>query len=187
MFRSKTIGVANGRAAVSRGLLLSERSAELDGAPTISDLNPNTVPMTTVVTTCLDEIVETFDLLDEWDERYEYIIELGRKVPPIPAKYQTRENEVQGCISTVWLVANISQNGEPHVELVADSDALIVKGLVAILLAAFSGGTPRAILDFDVEALFTQLGLKQHLSSSRRNGLYSMVKRIRGIAAEHAA
>ena len=134
----------------------------------------------------LDEIEETFDLLDEWEDRYQYIIDLGRSLPPIGAEHQTPENEVHGCMSTVWLIAHCSGGSAPKVELVADSDALIVKGLLAIVLAAYSGLTPQAIIDFDVDDLFNRLGLKQHLSPSRRNGLYSMVKRIRAHAVEYA-
>lgn len=134
----------------------------------------------------LDEIEETFDLLDDWEDRYQYIIDLGRRMPPIGVEFQTPENEVHGCMSTVWLVAQSSGGSQPTIELVADSDALIVKGLLAIVLAAYSGLSPQAILEFDVDDLFQRLGLKRHLSPSRRNGLYSMVKRIRSHAVDYA-
>lgn len=134
----------------------------------------------------LEELVETFEYLDDWAERYEYIIELGRKLTPLPAEHQTEENKVHGCMSTVWLITDTTDDNPPVVNINADSDSIIVKGLIVILLSSFSGKSPEEILAFDVDALFTKLGLNQHLSANRRNGLFSMVKRIRGLATSAA-
>ena len=128
----------------------------------------------------LEEILETFEYLEEWDERYDFIIEIGRKLPEIDSELQTRENIVEGCMSSVWLILR-KEGG--RIEIVADSDSIIVKGLIVILLSALSGKTADEIVGFDVDELFNQLGLNQHLSSSRRNGLFSMVKRIRQLAS----
>jgi cysteine desulfuration protein SufE len=130
----------------------------------------------------LDELVETFEYLDEWDERYDYIIELGRKLPTIDPALQTKENIVEGCMSTVWLVTYQGDKHPDEISIVADSDSIIVKGLIVILLSALSGKSAKDIIQFDVEQLFRQFGLNQHLSPNRRNGLFSMVKRIRQLA-----
>ena len=133
----------------------------------------------------IDEIVDTFAELDAWDERYGYLIELGDLLPPLPDADRVRENKVDGCLSTVWLVARICPPDaeEQSLELRADSDAAIVRGLIAILLALYSGQTRAAILNIDPEPLFGQLGLQQHLSATRRNGLRAMVRRIQQLAA----
>lgn len=130
----------------------------------------------------LDELLETFDLLEEWEERYAYIIELGAKLAPLPAEHRADENKVQGCLSTVWLVPSLN---EGKLDFTADSDAAIVKGLVAILLTIFRGKSPTEAMQLNVDDLFAKMGLKQHLSSTRRNGLYAMVKRVKLFAAEH--
>lgn len=132
----------------------------------------------------LDELLDTFDLLEEWEERYGYIIELGAKLPPLPEEHRIDANKVEGCLSTVWLVPSL-QDG--RLEFFADSDAAIVKGLVAILLTIFRGRTPQEALQLNVDDLFAKMGLKQHLSSTRRNGLYAMVKRVKLFAAANAA
>lgn len=130
----------------------------------------------------LDDLLDTFDLLEEWEERYAYIIELGVKLPPLPEEHRIDANKVSGCLSTVWLVPSLKDG---KLDFVADSDAAIVKGLVAILLTIYRGKTPQEALDINVDDLFTKMGLKQHLSSTRRNGLYAMVKRVKLFAAEH--
>lgn len=131
----------------------------------------------------LDELKETFEFLEEWDERYEYIIELGKQVPKMPDGTQTEENRVHGCMSTVWLITEIDSATE-HLVIIADSDSLIVKGLVVILTAAFAEKTPAEVLQVDVSDVFADFGLNQHLSPNRRNGLFSMVKRVKELAAE---
>jgi cysteine desulfuration protein SufE len=134
----------------------------------------------------VDDLVENFELLDDWEERYQYIIELGDELSPMAPEDQVEENKVDGCMSTVWLVAR--PTGQPPViELSADSDSSLVKGLIAILLRIYSGRPPDEILGFDVERLFDRLDLKQHLSRSRSNGLRSMIRRIHQLAQKHEA
>jgi cysteine desulfuration protein SufE len=134
-----------------------------------------------------DELLETFDDLKEWDERYDFIIDLGRELPPFPAEFQTEENIVGGCMSTVWLKTNDSDQPDQPLEIQADSDSIIVKGLIAVLLAYYSGMTPSQVVESDVSGFLKQLGLNQHLSPQRRNGLFSMIKRLKALAAERCA
>lgn len=133
-------------------------------------------------TLTLEELVENFEFLDDWTERYRYIIELGRELPALDASQRTDANLVRGCQSQVWLVREPGGDGEP-VRFQADSDAHIVRGLVRVLLIAFDGKTPEQIAAVDHEGLFASLGLAQHLSPSRTNGLYAMVQRIRDLGA----
>lgn len=136
----------------------------------------------------VDELIEEFEELEDWDERYDLIIDLGRELPTLPAELQTEENIVAGCMSMVWLVTEVvDDNGLEVIAIQADSDSIIVKGLVVILLAHYSGKTANEILDSDAIVLFEKLGLNQHLSPQRRNGLFSMVKRLKQLAAEIAA
>ena len=134
----------------------------------------------------LDELIETFEYLEEWDERYDYIIELGRKLPAIDATLQTPENIVEGCMSTVWLVTKVDEANSNAIQIIADSDSILVKGLVVILISALSGKEPSEIVAYDIEQLFRDLEMDQHLSPNRRNGLFSMVKRIRQLAIKQA-
>lgn len=131
--------------------------------------------------TGIDDIIENFALLDEWDDRYRYVIELGRTLPPLPEADHTEVNKVRGCASQVWLVTHVKRPGGdgPMLTFEGDSDAHIVRGLIAILFALYSGKTARQILDTDAAALFEQLGLKENLTPQRSNGLRSMVERIR--------
>ena len=131
-----------------------------------------------------DELIETFDELDDWAERYEYIVELGRELPPMDTALQTEENKVHGCQSLVWMVARFDESPQRYIELIADSDSLIVKGLIVILLSVFSGVPADQVVQKEIEPLFVQLGLTQHLSPNRRNGLFSMVARVRELAAQ---
>lgn len=131
--------------------------------------------------TTLDDVVETFELLDAWEDRYRYIIDLGRKLPPLPDEARIDENKVRGCTSQVWLVAH--EEGPDHrLVFLGDSDAHIVRGLVALMLLLFSGRTRREILGTDARAILEGLGLGRHLSPMRANGLYAMVERIREMA-----
>lgn len=132
----------------------------------------------------IDEISDNFSLLDEWDDRYRYIIELGRTLAPLPAEAHTDVNKVQGCSSQVWLTTSVRPNGPsgPVLTFVGDSDAHIVRGLIAILFALYSDKSARDILAIDPSELFVRLGLREHLSPQRSNGLKSMVARIRGEA-----
>jgi cysteine desulfuration protein SufE len=129
----------------------------------------------------INEIIDNFSLLDEWDDRYRYLIELGRTLPPLPDEDRTDANKVQGCASQVWMTTRIAPggNGNPVLTFDGDSDAHIVRGLVAVLFALNSGKHAREILDNDAIALFEQLGLREHLTPQRSNGFRSMVDRIR--------
>ena len=129
----------------------------------------------------IDEIIENFALLEEWDDRYRYLIELGRALPPLPDAARNDANKVQGCASQVWLSTTVAPNGAagPVLTFVGDSDAHIVRGLIAVLFALFSGKGARDILSTDAIALFEKLGLREHLTPQRSNGFRSMVERIR--------
>ncbi len=138
----------------------------------------------------IDDIRDDFATLDDWEDRYRYVIELGRALPPLPEAERTDANKVRGCASQVWLASTVERSaGEARLHLRGDSDALIVKGLIAVLFSAFDAATPEAILAFDAPKLFAELGLKEHLSPQRSNGLASMVERIRrdALAAKAAA
>jgi cysteine desulfuration protein SufE len=133
------------------------------------------------MTTTLDDILETFEFLDDWEDRYKYLIDLGKELPPLTDAERSEEHKVRGCVSQVWLITGIEKNdeGAPVLMFRGDSDALIVQGLVAIVTAVFSGKTAEGILKTDVEGVFNQLGLQEHLTPQRSNGLRSMVDRIR--------
>lgn len=125
-----------------------------------------------------EELIERFSIFDDWEERYAYLIELGRKLD-LDDAHKTETNRVRGCVSQVWLIHE--QRGDViHFE--ADSDAFIVKGLVAVLLHLYSDRTPDEILAVPIEEIFEELGLSSHLTPSRRNGFFSMVGRIRAVA-----
>ena len=134
--------------------------------------------------TAVDEIVENFTLLDEWDDRYRYVIELGRTLSPLPAGAHIDTNKVQGCASQVWLLTHVKEDGSagPFLTFEGDSDAHIVRGLIAILFALYSGKSAREILATDALALFDRIGLRENLTPQRSNGLRSMVERIRAEA-----
>jgi len=139
------------------------------------------------VAATLDEIRDNFAFLDDWDDRMSYVIELGRALPPFPEEARTDANKVRGCASQVWLSTRVErEGGEPRLVFVGDSDAFIVRGLIAILEAAYSGRPVREILAGDPEAIFDELDLKGHLTAQRSNGLRSMVDRIRREAAAAA-
>ena len=135
----------------------------------------------------IDRIMQNFDILTDWEDRYRYIIELGRKLPSFDEKYKVDANLVQGCVSQVWLVTDVRDGEPPVIEFRADSDAQIVKGLVAILLSLYSGKTAREILTADIRSIFQKLELARHLSINRANGFASMVKRIHELALATAA
>ncbi|MBF9195267.1 SufE family protein [Microvirga terrestris] len=128
----------------------------------------------------IDEIVSNFELLDDWEERYRYLIELGRMMDPLPDKAHSDVNKVQGCASQVWLQMDVkSSGGQPVLHLLGDSDAHIVRGLVALLISLYSGKTASEALSTDALGLFKELGLSEHLTPQRSNGVRSMVERIR--------
>ncbi len=130
-----------------------------------------------------DEIADTLGFLDDWEDRYRYVIELGQKLQPLPETERTDDRIVHGCQSQVWLA---HRNDGEHVWYLIDSDAHIVRGLAAIVLSAFNGQTPQAIRDFDIEAWFDSLDLVSHLSPTRGNGLRAMVARMVAAAGEPA-
>src|SRR5262245_8052469 len=138
----------------------------------------------TAGTPSIDAILDDFSVLDEWDDRYRYVIELGRKLAPLGARDRHEKNKVQGCASQVWLATTVQPDGAggPVLSFVGDSDAHIVKGLIAILLATYSGQHARDILSADAVELFNRLGLREHLTPQRSNGFRSMVERIRSDA-----
>ncbi|HEY4140474.1 MAG TPA: SufE family protein [Pseudolabrys sp.] len=132
----------------------------------------------------IDDIIENFTLLDQWDDRYRYVIELGRELPALPENKQTEANKVRGCASQVWLITHVKRDGiaDPVLTFEGDSDAHIVRGLVAILIALYSGKPAKEILATDAIALFDRLGLRDGLTPQRSNGVRSMVERIRAEA-----
>jgi len=133
--------------------------------------------------TTIEEIRENFDLLEEWDDRYRYVIELGRTLEPMPEAEHSPENKVQGCVSQVWLSRKLERSGGGAVlRYLGDSDAHIVRGLIAILLTLYSGRPPQEILATDAAAVFDEFGFRDHLTPQRSNGLRSMVERIRSDA-----
>lgn len=131
----------------------------------------------------VDALVEDFDLFDDWEDRYRYLIDLGDKLPPMAAADKSDETKVRGCMSQVWFVHRIEAGPDgPRIHYTADSDAHIVKGLIALLLMLYSGRTPQEIKDLDIEAAFRRLDLEEHISPNRRNGFFAMVGRIRSAA-----
>ena len=140
-----------------------------------------------MITTFAD-ISETLSLIEEWEERYKFIIDLGRELPDLPAEERNDDTRVRGCASQVWLVPQWQASGRgPLFAYRGDSDAHIVRGLVAIVLALYAGRTRAEILALDARAELDRLGLAQHLTAQRANGLYSMVERIRNDARAEAA
>lgn len=128
----------------------------------------------------LQTIIDDFDLIDDWEDRYRYVIDLGRTLDPLPEEAHSAANKVHGCASQVWLQTRVSDNANgPVLTFLADSDAHIVRGLVAIILSIYSGHSARDILEIDALGIFRQLGLIEHLTPQRSNGVRAMVERIR--------
>ena len=129
----------------------------------------------------IDEIRDNFELLDEWDDRYRYVIELGRTLEPMSEAEHSAESKVNGCVSQVWLSKQLDRGeaGKPRLKYLGDSDAHIVRGLIAILLTLYSGRTPQEILATDAPRVFDEFGFRDHLTPQRSNGLRAMVERIR--------
>lgn len=136
--------------------------------------------------TTLNDVLDAFEFLDDWEERYAYIVDLGKQLPAFPDDERTEENYVHGCQSQVWLVHHHDE-ASGKLFLLIDSDAIIVRGLAAIILVALNGKTPRELLASDIDELFEQLDLFRHISPTRGNGLRAMVGKIRDIAAAEAA
>lgn len=132
----------------------------------------------------IDEIIENFEFMDDWEDRYRYVIELGKELEPLRPEDYSEDHKVRGCVSQVWLVTE--RDGDPERPVLTfrgDSDAHIVRGLIAILIALYSGKRADEIAKLDAEPVFDQLGLREHLTPQRSNGLASMVKRVREDAA----
>lgn len=137
------------------------------------------------MTTPIEDVIDAFSLLDDWTDKYRYIIELGKTLPGLPDELKTQENKVLGCQSQVWLVSSADGSQPVRFHFRADSDAHIVRGLVAIVLSIFDGKTADEIAALDPRPIFAELGLDQHLSQGRSNGLLSMVGRIKDLARAH--
>lgn len=146
------------------------------------DMTPEPVLPLIKPVAAFDELVENFELFDDWEDRYRYIIDLGKKLPELPDAFKTDVYKVRGCMSQVWLVPSHLPGDESRFAFAADSDAHIVKGLIHVLAALYTGKTSAEISAVNAEESFKALGLDQHLSPSRRNGLVSMVERIRAAA-----
>ena len=129
------------------------------------------------------EVIETFEFLEDWEDRYKYIIDLGRELPELADDEKVEENRVHGCTSRVWLVHSLEDG---KVIFRGESDAHIVKGLVALMLMIYSGKSPAEILQIDARDILNQLGLEKHLSPMRTNGLFSMDEKIKTIARAYA-
>ena len=131
----------------------------------------------------IDDIVSDFELIDDWEERYRYVIELGRDLEPFPEDARTDANKVRGCASQVWLETAVARdNNEPVLNFRGDSDAHIVRGLIYLLLVSYSGRPAREVAQADAESLFAKLGLGGHLTPQRSNGVRSMVERMKADA-----
>ncbi|KGO92781.1 SufE family protein [Flavobacterium subsaxonicum] len=135
------------------------------------------------IKTIQDEIIDEFSMFDEWDERYQYVIDLGKSLPLIDEQYKTDSNIIKGCQSKVWLHAD---KKDGNVIFTADSDAILTKGLIAIMIRVFSNQKPEAILEADTKFI-DDIGLKEHLSATRANGLVSMIKQIKMYALAYSA
>ena len=137
----------------------------------------------------IERVITAFEMMPSWQERYRLIIDMGRKLPALPDSDYADENLLDGCMSKVWMTAELDTSADPPVmRFRADSDSQIVKGLIAIVFEVFNNRPPEEILTTDIESVFRQLELEQHISSGRRNGLSSMVRRVRELAqAELAA
>ncbi|AQT46881.1 MULTISPECIES: SufE family protein [Bartonella] len=131
------------------------------------------------MTDTIDDILESFALLDDWEDRYRYVIELGRELPPYPEEARDDVHKVPGCVSQVWLLTKRGEGDDPVMTFQGDSDAHIVRGLVYILTTYYSGKRASEILDADIEKVLKTLGLDENLTPQRSNGLRSMVERIR--------
>jgi len=131
-----------------------------------------------------DELIEAFDMFDGPNDKYEFLIDIGKKLMTLTDADKTEESKVHGCQSNVWVVATVQGDGaNKTIDILADSDAQITRGVIAVLQRVYSGHSPQEILAFDIDTFLEQVGLNQILSMGRRNGLYGMVQRIKTLAA----
>lgn len=142
--------------------------------------------MSQVESNSVNELLESFEELESWEDRCDHLIDLGLDLPDLPAEAKTEANRVHGCQSNVWMTYRISESTPPTIDFAAESDGMLVSGLIAILLAVYSGKTSDEILATDIKSIFHRIGLDRHLSPQRRNGLNGMVQRVREIARKHA-
>ncbi len=133
----------------------------------------------------LEQVVEVFDMLPEWDDRYGFLTEMGEQMETLPQQHMLEENLVPGCMSKVWVIGEPAQDGSDKLHLIADCDTPVVKGLVALLVIAYDDKTAQEILDTDMDAMFETLGLDENISPRRHVGMYSMVDTIKKIAIRH--
>ena len=129
----------------------------------------------------IQDLIDDFDFFDSWEEKYEFIIDIGKELPDMDNSLKTDETKVQGCMSQVWLVPHYNTDGT--ISFSADSDAIIVKGLIGLLMRLFNNSTAQKIIDTDIDNLFIKLGLDSNLAGSRRNGLSAMVDKIKHYAS----
>ncbi len=148
---------------------------------------PNTAAQQTPHDPRVQELIDNLAFLDDWEDRFRYLIDLGRKLAPMDEALKTEETKVRGCTSQVWIVSRVEPGPPVRLHFIADSDAHIVKGLIAVLLEIYDGCTPDEILAVDIKRAIAEMGFEQHLSPNRANGLFSMVERIRALAAREAA
>ena len=134
----------------------------------------------------LERIGDAFEFLDEWEDRYNYLADLGGKLTPLPDRFKSPEHQVHGCVSRVWIVIASDGSAPPILRFQADSDTPIIKGIVAILLAAYSGRTAEECETLDADAIFARLGIYDHLSPNRHVGVYAMIEKIRALARTSA-
>ena len=136
----------------------------------------------------IDRIVETFEFFEDWDDRYNYMAELGQKLPAFPEADHLDDNKVHGCVSQVWITVRSQEQGcKVVLQFQGDSDTAIIKGIVAILLSIYSGKTAEQALEVDVDAIFERLGIFDHLSPNRHVGVYAMVEKFRALAGGERA
>jgi cysteine desulfuration protein SufE len=150
-------------------------------------LDSGNSPLSSSEATTIPELIETFDALGDWEAQCDYLIDLGYEIPDFPDSARTDANKIHGCQSKVWVIAETKPGDPPVIEIQADSDSMIVRGLIAVLLLAYSGKTAQEILQTDIQQIFARLGLNRQLSSARRNGLAGMVQRVRSLAEQSAA
>jgi len=133
-----------------------------------------------------DELVEAFAMFDSWEDRYRFLIDLGRKLEPLTEGEKSEANRIKGCQSNVWIVSQIeAEDAQKRLRFRADSDSTIVRGLIALLHNVYDSQTPRAVLDFDIDGFVQRVGLDQHLSIGRRNGMAGMIARLKNEAAHN--
>ncbi len=131
----------------------------------------------------IEELVDNFDLFDDWEDKYKYIIDLGKKLPDMPESEKVEANKVRGCMSQVWLTSHTNAENPALVSFNADSDAFIVKGLIAVLMIIYNDKTAQEISEIDAVTILAEIELDRHISPNRRNGLVAMVEKIKAIAS----